>query len=118
MRIDLDNDLARVAANGHMLPEEAVELATTALSTARSEQVGSLILNLKDVTLTRTLSITECHEAGQQLARAGRALGKVAVVTRPECMEPHQFLFVVARNRGLQVATFANESEAVGWLQA
>jgi hypothetical protein len=118
MQIEFADSLARFAANGRMLPEQAVELATTALSTAQSEQVSSLILDLKDVSLTRVLSITECHEVGERLARAGQALCKVAVVTKRECLELHQFLFTVARNRGLQVATFADESAAMGWLRA
>jgi len=118
MRIDLDNSLARFAANGRMQPEQAVDIATTALSEALAEQVTSVMLDLQDVSLTRALSITECHEIGEQLARAGQALCKVAIVARAACVEAHEFIFTVARNRGLQVATFADESEAVGWLQA
>ena len=118
MRSDLDNSLARFAANGRMRPEDAVHIATTALSEAQAEQVSSLILDLQDVALTRTLSITECHEVGERLARAGRTLCKVAVVARAACVEAHEFIFTVARNRGLQVATFTDQSQAVGWLQA
>jgi len=118
MQIDIENSFGRIVANGRMMPEQAVEIATTALTEAEAGQVCGLILDLREVSLTRTLSITECHEVGERLARAGRGLCKVAFVTRAECMEPHQFVFAVARNRGLQVATFANETEAEGWLRA
>jgi len=118
MHIALDRTVVRFAANGRMQPEDAVQIATTALSEARAEQVSSLMLDLQDVSLTRTLSITECHEIGEQLARAGQALCKVAVVARAACVEAHEFIFTVARNRGLQVAAFTDQSEAVGWLVA
>jgi len=118
MRIDLDHSLARFAATGRMHPEDAIHIATTALSEAQAGQMSSVMLDLQDVSLTRTLSITECHEVGERLARAGQALCKVAIVARAACVEAHEFIFTVARNRGLQVATFADASEAVGWLQA
>jgi hypothetical protein len=118
MRIDFDNTVVRFAANGRMQPEDAVHIATTALSDAQAGHVNSLMLDLQDVSLTRTLSITECHAVGERLAHAGRALCKVAIVARAACVEAHQFIFTVARNRGLQVATFTDESEAVGWLVA
>jgi hypothetical protein len=116
MHIDSNNSRGRFAANGRMAPEQAVELAISALAGALAEQVSSVLLNMKDVFLTRCLSITECHDVGVQLAAAGRGLSKVALVARPECVEPHHFIFMVARNRGLEVLTFANESQAVGWL--
>jgi hypothetical protein len=118
MQIDLTNSRSRFVANGRLMPEEAAELAASALAAAVARRVSSLLLNLKDLSLTRCMSITECHEAGVLLARAGRGLCKVAFVARPDCMEPHQFVFTVARNRGLQVAAFASESSAVGWLAA
>jgi len=118
MQIDLDNIVARFAANGRMQPEDAVDIATSALNEAQAGRVSSVMLDLQDVSLTRTLSITECHEIGEQLARAGQALCKVAVVARAACVEAHEFIFTVARNRGLQVAAFTDQSEAVGWLVA
>ena len=118
MPIDFDKTVVRFAANGRMQPEDAVQIATTTLSEARAEQVSSLMLDLQDVSLTRALSITECHEVGERLARAGQALCKVAVVARAACVEAHEFIFTVARNRGLQVAAFTDQSEAVGWLVA
>lgn len=118
MHIDTKISRGRVAANGNLMPEEAAALATSALVAANAEHLSDVIVNFKDVFLTRALSITECHEVGVRLAQAGRALGKVAVVARPECVGLHHFVFMVARNRGLQVATFASEPEAEVWLAA
>ena len=118
MQIDRQNSRGRFSAAGRLLPEEASELAVSALAAASAERVSTLILDLQSVTLTRGMSVTECHNAGERLARAGRGLEKVAFVTREDCVEPHAFIFTVARNRGLRVATFESEPEALQWLQA
>jgi lipopolysaccharide biosynthesis protein len=118
MQTDFDKTVIRFAANGRMQPEDAIQIATTALTEAQAEQVSTLMLDLQEISLTRALSITECHEVGERLARAGQALCKVAVVARAACVEAHEFIFTVARNRGLQVVAFTDQSEAVGWLVA
>src|SRR5258708_27737713 len=118
MQIDRDNGGGRFSAVGRLLPEEASELATSALAAAGAERVSTLIVDLTAMTLTRGMSVTECHNIGERLARAGRGLQKVAFVTGGDCLEAHTFIFTVARNRGLQVATFGNEPEALRWLQA
>jgi hypothetical protein len=118
MQIDRDNSRGSFSAAGRLLPEEAVALATSALAEARAERVSTVMVNCRDLLLTRGMSVTECYHVGECLAQAGRGLKKVAILTQHECIEPHHFLFTVARNRGLQVATFLNESEALSWLAA
>ena len=118
MKIDRETRSGRFAANGRLLPEEAAELAAGALAAASAEELRSLILNFKDLSLTRRLSVAECYRVGESLARAGAGLAKVAFVVRPECIEPHAFVFTVAANRGLRTAAFGFESEAVAWVQA
>lgn len=118
MDIDRDNSRGRFSAVGRLLPEEASELATSALAAASAERVSTLIVDMQAMTLTRGMSVTECHGVGERLARAGSGLQKVAFVTRDDCLEAHTFIFTVARNRGLRVATFENEPAALQWLQA
>ncbi len=118
MKIDRQNRSGRFAANGRLLPEEAAELAAGALAAASAEELRSLILNFRDLSLTRRLGVAECYRIGESLARAGAGLAKVAFVLRPECIEPHAFVFTVAANRGLRTAAFGFESEAVAWVQA
>jgi hypothetical protein len=117
MQIDKENRRGRFAANGRLLPEEAAELAAGALAAARAEELRSLIVNFKDLSLTRRLSVAECYRVGESLARAGAGLAKVAFVVRPECIESHAFVFTVATNRGLRTAAFRFESEALAWVQ-
>ena len=118
MQIDRENKSGRFAAHGRLLPDEAIELASGALAAACAEGLKTVVLNFKDLSLTRRLSIAECHAVGARLARAGAGLARVALVARGECVEAHAFLLTVAQNRGLPAAAFHVESEALRWLQA
>jgi len=116
MQIDRPNRRGRFSAGGTLLPEEATELATSALSAAGAERLRTLLLDFQSMKLTRRMSLTECHHVGERLARAGAGLSRVAFVTREDCVEPHGFLFTVAVNRGLQTAAFRDEKSALEWL--
>lgn len=76
------------------------------------------MLDFKQISLTRRMTVIECHHIGERLARAGQGLLKVAFVTCGDCVEPHAFVFTVAVNRGLRIAAFREQSEALSWLQA
>src|SRR5215471_13855626 len=43
-------------------------------------------------------------------------LGKVAVIARPERVDPEKFADVVAQNRGINLRSFTNVEEAREWL--
>ena len=118
MYIDKANRLGRFSASGKLLPEEAAELAASALSAAGAEELKSLIVDFKGISLTRRMTVTECHQVGERLARLGSGLIKVAFVTSQECIAHHAFLFTVASNRGLRAATFENETAALTWIAA
>jgi len=117
MDIDREEGQARVSAAGRLAPAEAVGLAAVALSTAQAERLSTVLVDFRDVALVRALSTTECYWVGDDLARAGRGLGKVAVVASEDCIQTHRFVFTVARNRGLLIAPFADEGEALRWLR-
>ena len=116
MDIDKHSGRGRFNATGKLLPEEAVELATSALSAAGAEELKTLVIDFKQASLTRRMSVTECHHVGERLARAGRGLLKVAFITTDDCAQHHAFLFTVATNRGLRAATFREEGDALSWL--
>ena len=116
MDIDKHNRRGRFSASGTLLPEEAAELATSALSVAEAEALRTLIIDFKRTSLTRRMTVTECHNVGERLARAGRGLLRVAFLTSDECSRHHAFLFTVATNRGLRAATFGDETAALDWL--
>jgi len=66
--------------------------------------------------LTPSTGPLEKFEAGVELARGADRRMKMAVVARIEAID---YIFEnVARNRGVSVAVFKNESAAVQWLRS
>jgi hypothetical protein len=55
------------------------------------------------------------HEEFFRAGLLGRML-RLAVVARPEMIDPHQFGVTVAANRGLVSNIFTAEAEAIAWL--
>ena len=117
MDIDRDQDRGHISAAGRLSAREAVALAASALTQAQAARLSTVLMNFTEVLLAKALSTTECYWVGEELARAGRGLGKVALVARRECLDAHQFAITVARNRGLLIASFVEIGEALRWLQ-
>ena len=96
--------------------EQAGRLITQAVGAAKAQGLKRLLIDLNRMSATRRLSMTECYSLGEDLARAGTGLWKVAFVMDARCMKVHQFTLNVAANRGLEAVAFANEVEALQWL--
>lgn len=118
IQIDSKQLLGRFALKGKVPPEKATELAISALSTASAGSLEAVMMDLSEASLTRRMSVTECHHIGELLAGAGARLLKVAFVTSSECVQLYGFLFTVATNRGLRARTFEDRSAALRWLGA
>ena len=52
----------------------------------------------------------------EAFAQAARSTVKLAMVVRPEMMDPEKFEVTVARNRGLMGNVFDSEKAALAWL--
>jgi hypothetical protein len=63
-------------------------------------------------------SVTERWQSAEAFASAAGGRCKVAVVARPEYLDPTNFGVLVAQNRGLALATFVSEELALEWLTA
>lgn len=117
MDIDREQGHGRVSAAGPVRAAAAVALAASALAEAHAARLSTVLMDFRNLFLLRSLSTTECYLAGEELARAGRGLGRVALVARSECIEAHDFVITVARSRGLLMAPFVDQGEALHWLQ-
>ena len=109
------NDPARLVLSGDYSPDGALQVVTAALSTASGEARTALVDGTR-ARLTRPLTVIDCHYAGGCIARAGAGLAKVAFVVPEPCLASLAFLFTVAMNRGLRVASFGDEAQALEWL--
>lgn len=118
VQIDKDKERARVAQSGRMTPESATQVLIAALRTAREHKLRTVLLAFERLTLTRRLSVLEAHAIAEHMAEAGRGMRRVAFLLRDECSASIGHLSLAAGNRGLPVAAFAVEAEALAWLDA
>ncbi len=97
--------------------EDVIGLASRAVAYCRERGIERLLLDGRGVTGFGPLDAAARFRLGDELAHAAGAAVKVAMVVRPEFLNPDRFGITVARNRGLFANGFASEAEAVAWLK-
>jgi hypothetical protein len=60
--------------------------------------------------------MVERFDIATEWAMAAKGAIKIALVLRPDMIDPQRFGTTVARNRGLHLDVFASEAEALAWL--
>lgn len=97
--------------------EEAVELVTSAIAFARENKIRNLLVITTGLAGFDSPSIIERYTFVSEWARASNGVVRVAMVARPEMIDPDKFGVTVAANRGLVGDVFTKEEEALAWLQ-
>ncbi len=98
--------------------EQAVELVAAAMRHARSQKLGSLLINSTGWTGMAAPSIFGRHQLAVRWAEsAGQAL-HVAMVARVELLDPEKIGVVMAQNRGVSGDVFRTEAAALSWLDS
>jgi hypothetical protein len=87
-----------------------------AITQAREAGHRKLLINTVLVTGFPPPSTVQRYALGEACAAAGRSAVQVAMVARPEMIDPDRFGMIVARNRGLFADVFTTEAEARAWL--
>ena len=82
----------------------------------RENGIRRLFIDTTKLTGVKALGTADRFRLGERLARDARAAVKLAILARPEMIDPTLFAVTVARNRGLFVNGFSSESEAWKWL--
>ena len=95
---------------------QAVEGAGQIVAFCRENGIGRLLLDTTGLSGYGHPSTEDRFLFGEVVARAGQAAVKIAVLTVPAIMDAEQFGVTVARNRGLLMAGFTSETEALAWL--
>jgi hypothetical protein len=96
----------------------AVEMVATAMKHARTLGLESLLVNTDGLTGISPPSIFGRHALAVRWAEAAGASLHVAVVARPELVDPEKIGVVMAQNRGVSGDVFATEPAALAWLDA
>ncbi len=101
---------------GSMSLEVAAELITVALAHARAHGIKELLVNATGLTGFPPPSLSERYFIVENWARVARGAVRVAMVLRPEYIDPQKFGVTVAFNRRLIADVFELEGPALAWL--
>jgi hypothetical protein len=116
-RFERRDDHAVFRPVGRVSLAQAVRLVTSAIAFARDQRLGKLLVDTRDLTGFDPPSIAARYFLVHEWARAAGGIVRVAVVARPEMVDPQRFGVTVAANLGFEADVFTSEPDALAWLQ-
>ncbi len=96
--------------------DEVAALVRAAIAAARSNQARELLVDTTALTGFPSPDTSQRFLAVVKWAEEARGSVRLAMVARPEMIDPQKFGVAVATNRGLASNIFATEGEARAWL--
>jgi len=102
---------------GHGSLEEAGSKVIEAITFAREKGIHELLIDTTHWTGHDSPGTVERFDMAVAFTEAARSVVKVAMLVRPEMMDPEKFEVRVATNRGLNGNVFDSEKEALAWLR-
>ena len=104
----------RLSGDGPL--EEAAHKVIEAIAFSREQGIRNLLVDTTHWTGHPNPTTFERFDWAEAFARAAHTQVKVAMIVRPEFMDPERFEVTVARNRGLFGNVFDSEKDALDWL--
>jgi hypothetical protein len=102
--------------SGHGPLAEAAGKVIDAIGYSREQRIRNLLIDATRWTGHSRPDVWERFTWAEAFANAARSSVKLAMVVRPEMMDPDKFEVTVAKNRGLRGNVFDSEKEALDWL--
>ena len=117
LRIEMLDDLpvARFAASP-LLFDHAVPLITGVIRRLVSEGVPHLLVDASRVRFSPP-SLVDRLRMVREWADAAEGRVRIAMLTRPEFIDPERFGIIAAGNFGLSAQVFDIEADAIAWLR-
>lgn len=104
--------------SGNVSFERAVEMVAQALLQARELGLADIMVNTTALTGFASPSIFARHALALRWLEASGSGLHVAVVARPEFIDPEKIGVLMAQNRGGSGDVFTTEAEALAWLDS
>jgi hypothetical protein len=102
--------------SGHGPLVEAATKVIDVITFCRESGVGRLLIDTTKWTGHESPDTLERYQVAAAFTEAARSAVKIAMVVRPEMMDPEKFEVTVAKNRGMIGNVFDSEPEALAWL--
>jgi len=106
----------RYRLSGHGSLPEAASKVIEIITFAREQGMDNLLIDTTHWTGHESPTTAERFNFAAAFTTAARSTVKLAMVVRPEMMDPKKFEVTVAKNRGLTGNVFVFEEEALAWL--
>ena len=95
---------------------EAASKIIEAITFSREQGLRNLLIDTTNWTGHESPTTLERFIVAEKFTEAARAAVKLAMVVRPEMMDPDKFEVMVATNRGLVGNVFDSDKDALAWL--
>jgi hypothetical protein len=96
--------------------DEAVDRINAAIAISQQRGVSKLLVETRALRGFDSPSLTSRYGFIRQWAATARGMVRVAVVARPEMVDPGKFGVKIARKAGMVADVFISEAEAAAWL--
>jgi hypothetical protein len=96
--------------------DQAVEIVAEGMRHARSLELVDLLVNTTGLSGFPTPDVFARYSLASKWAESAGAAMRVAVVARPELIDPQKIGVLMAQNRGVNGDVFPTESAAIAWL--
>lgn len=117
-----NQDFEQIGTRGFYRPtgvvtfEQAVSIASEAMRHARALNLTDLLINAHGLSGFTSPSVFARYELALKWAESAGGRLRVALVVRPEVMDPQKIAVLMAQNRGVSGDAFLTEAEALAWL--
>jgi hypothetical protein len=98
--------------------EQAVDLVAEAMSHARSLGLVDMLVNTTGLTGFAPPSVFARYAMSTRWAQTAGSSLRVAMVARPELIDPQKIGVLMMQNRGGLGDVFLNEADALSWLDS
>jgi hypothetical protein len=98
--------------------EQGTEMVAEAMRLARARGLVDLLANTRGLTGFPIPSTFARYSLAVKWAESAGGALRVALVTRPEIIDPQKIGVLMAQNRGVNGDVFTNETDALAWLDA
>jgi hypothetical protein len=110
-------DRAEFRPVGNMTLSQAVQVVTMGIEFTREQNLRKLLVDTTGLTGFEPPSVAARYFFMKEWAYAAGGMVCIAMVARPEMIDPQKFGVTVGANLGLQSNVFASEEEALAWLR-
>jgi hypothetical protein len=101
---------------GVMSFDQAIEVVSEGMRHARSLELVDLLVNTSGITGFPVPDVFARYSLASKWAESAGASLRVALVARPELMDPQKIGVLMAQNRGVSGDVFSTEAAAIAWL--